>query len=334
MTAPAAIVCPTCGATVPECRVEAREMMFGTRAPFTYRECGACGSLWLADPPDDLGAYYPAAYYTADHATHADPGGRLRRALVRTAYGEQVLGRRNRLAGLARRLVEEPAELEAMRPLIRRYGIRSFSDRILDVGCGRDPARLCALRRMGFRHLEGIDPFVPGDTVHHGIPVRKAEIEAAAGPYDVVMFHHSLEHVRDPLGTLRAARRALADDGRILVRTPLAGSLLWQRYRADWWELDAPRHLVVLSVDGIRALAARAGLKVVASFFDSSEREFIGSEQIRHDVAEYEAGSWFADRGASGFTDEQIAAFHDEAVLANASGTAGRGGFVLRAATG
>jgi SAM-dependent methyltransferase len=332
MTSPAAAGCPTCGASAPERLVKAREMMFGTRASFTYGECGACGSLRLVDPPADLGPYYPPGYYTEAHTPHPAPGSPIHRALLREAFSHEVFGRSGRFARPARHIVQPPDELRTLRPLVRRYGIRSFSDRILDVGCGWDPARLCALRRIGFRHLEGIDPFVPADTIHHGIPIRRLEIEAVAGPYDVIMFHHSLEHVRDPLGTLAGARRALAPDGRILVRTPLAGSLLWQRYGADWWELDAPRHLVVLSVDGLRALAARAGLEVAASFFDSSEREFIGSEQIRRDIAEYEPGSWFLNPAASPITGEQVAAFHDEAVRANAAGTAGRGGFVLRAA--
>jgi SAM-dependent methyltransferase len=307
-------------------------MMFGTREAFRYFECTVCASLWLSDSPADLGPYYPSRYYTLVHDSHPRPGFALQRALARAVVQPEVFGRGVRAASLARHLVEPPEELRALQPLIRRYGIRGFSDRILDVGCGWDPARLCALRRLGFRHLSGIDPFVPGDLVHHGIPVRRLEIGAVRGPFDVIMFHHSLEHVRDPEATLGAARRALAADGRILVRMPIAGSLLWQRYGADWWELDAPRHQVVLSIDGLKVLATRAGLEVVAMFFDSSEREFIGSDQIRRDVAEYESGSWFVDPAASPYTEEQVAGFHAEALAANAAGTAGRGGFVLRAA--
>jgi hypothetical protein len=32
---------------------QAREMMFGLREQFTYRECATCGSLRLLDPPTD-----------------------------------------------------------------------------------------------------------------------------------------------------------------------------------------------------------------------------------------------------------------------------------------
>jgi len=29
--------------------------MFGLRTPFHYAQCATCGSLWLTDPPSDLG---------------------------------------------------------------------------------------------------------------------------------------------------------------------------------------------------------------------------------------------------------------------------------------
>ena len=309
-------------------------MMFGSREAFTYRECRACGSLWLQDVPDDLGPHYPPAYYGGDIERHQPPGSAITRALVRTRVAPEVFTGRGslsyRAAGVARHLVAEPEVLAAFRPLIRRYGIGSFSDRILDVGCGWTPARLCALRCLGFRHLRGIDPYVPAALVHHGIPVYRQDVAHVDGTFDVIMFHHSLEHVRDPLADLAAAMRVLRPGGRILVRTPIAGSALWERYRADWWELDAPRHLVLFSMAGLEAAAARLGLRVAATFFDSSERELIGSEQIRRDLGQFEPGSWFLDPSSSPFSAEDVASFHEEALRLNASGRAGRGGFVLR----
>ncbi len=324
--------CPACRSTGDHTAHEAREMMFGTREAFTYLECSACGTLWLRNPPPDLGPYYPAEYYAGEVEEHDPPGSWLRRALTRAAVRPILFARGERLGRLAGHLVAEPAELQPLRPLIPRYGIRSFSDRILDVGCGWTPARLCALRRLGFRHLLGVDPFVPRDLVHHGIVVQRRELEDVVDRFHVVMFHHSLEHVRDPRATLAAASRRLLPGGRILVRTPIAGSALWDRYGVDWWELDPPRHLVVLSIAGLRAAAASVGLEIAATFFDSSEREIIGSEQIRRDVGEFEPGSWFVDPARSAYSPVDVDRFAAEARGLNAEGRAGRGGFVLRAA--
>ncbi len=306
-------------------------MMFGTRERFAYRECAACGTLWLSEPPRDLAPWYPAAYYGGALERHQAPGSWLRRILVRAAVRPALFHRGVRLERVAHWFVADPEELRIMQPFVPRFGIRSFSDRILDVGCGWTPARLCALRRLGFSNLLGVDPFIPRDLVHHGIPVQRRELTAVEGRFDVIMFHHSLEHVRDPLATLAAAAAALRPGGRILVRTPIAGSALWDRYRSDWWELDAPRHLVVFSIAGLAAAAARVGLEIAATFYDSSEREIIGSEQIRRDLAEFEPGSWFVDPDRSAYAPADVARFADEAHALNAEGRAGRGGFLLRA---
>ena len=39
-------------------------VMFGSRDPFTYTECGHCGCLWLVDVPADMAKYYPTEYYS------------------------------------------------------------------------------------------------------------------------------------------------------------------------------------------------------------------------------------------------------------------------------
>ncbi|MEA2745284.1 MAG: hypothetical protein QOG25_3655, partial [Acetobacteraceae bacterium] len=44
--------------------VEVREMMFGLREWFRYRECRACGCLQIARYLDNLKKYYPNNYYS------------------------------------------------------------------------------------------------------------------------------------------------------------------------------------------------------------------------------------------------------------------------------
>ncbi len=322
--------CPACGSSALPGEIPAREMMIGTREPFAYRECGACATLWLADPPADLGPFYPSTYYARVAAVHPAPGHAIRRMLTMARLRPVLFRRGGRIGSLAGRLVGDPPDLPMVRPLLPRFGIRSFSDRILDVGCGRVPARLCSLRQVGFRSLLGVDPFVERDLVHHGIRVLKRELEDVDGSFDVIMFHHSLEHVRDPLATLRAAIARLRPRGRILVRTPIAGSWFWERYGADWWELDPPRHLVILSHQGVHALADRLGLQVAQAFHDSSAAEIIGSEQIARDLATFEPGSWFVDPAASAYGPDHLERMAVDVARLNREGRAGRGGYLLR----
>ena len=60
--------CPICGVEdIPRIH-HAREMMFGTRERFDYRECPACGTLQIAAVPADLERHYPSGYYTGGAA--------------------------------------------------------------------------------------------------------------------------------------------------------------------------------------------------------------------------------------------------------------------------
>jgi hypothetical protein len=51
-------VCRICGNERDNRLHRAREMFMGTRDPFTYVECAACGTLQISEAPD-LRPYYP-----------------------------------------------------------------------------------------------------------------------------------------------------------------------------------------------------------------------------------------------------------------------------------
>lgn len=123
---------------------------------------------------------------------------------------------------------------------------RARSDsRIIDVGYG-DGTLLTALSAAGYRDLTGIDPFVePGHVRAAGVAAHRRTIDHEQGTYDIVMLHHSLEHMVDPADALRHVRRILHPDGWAIVRMPVAGSYGWRTYGEHWLGLVPPRHLVI-----------------------------------------------------------------------------------------
>jgi SAM-dependent methyltransferase len=305
-------------------------MMFGSREGFDYGRCSACGSLSIAAIPDVLERFYPPAYYSFGerNPVEQDPG--WRRWAIGVLVEASLFGRRPFAESLARRLATVPPQLEGLRGLIEAASLTSLSDPVLDVGSGAKPVRLATLRKLGFRRLLGIEPFTDADTTYQGVPVQKRFLPEVDGRFRLIMFHHSLEHVPDPAATLRAARDLLDPAGRCVVRTPIMGSELWRRYGADWVELDAPRHLVLFSRDGLERMAAAAGLELTGIAFDSGDWEFIASEQYRRDVAMFEPGSFFVDPQASGFGPQELAGFKAEARRLNKEGLAGRAAFWFR----
>jgi SAM-dependent methyltransferase len=325
--------CPACGTDARWDALQIREMMFGSREQFDYGRCRNCGSLAISRIPDDLSRFYPPDYY-ANTAREAVPQESwIRRAAVQALVARQFFGRRRLFAAIARRAgIRPPRQLSEVRDLIVRGHLSSFDDSILDVGSGATPIRLAVLRRLGFQRLLGVDPFVEGDLDFYGVPVRKGHLEDIEGTFQLITFHHSLEHISDPLGTLLAARERLADGGRCLVRTPVADGVMWRTYGTDWVELDAPRHLVVFSRRGLEELARRAGFEVVEMTWESGDWELIASEQYQRDIAMFEPSSWFAEPGSATMVPKTATGYKDAARRMNAQGDAGRAAFWLRRA--
>jgi SAM-dependent methyltransferase len=208
---PETATCPICSTTGIHWRVALREMMFGTREQFDYLLCDACGTIRIAEVPADLGRHYPARYHYERLAEDMLPGPDVQRWLVGVGVRPDFTGSGRWAARIARRIVPSPAGYRRWRASFVRWGVRSFDGGVLDVGCGPIPNRLVALRALGFSRLLGIDPFIERDAIVEGVPVRKIGIERVHSRFDLIWFHHSLEHVPDPPAALRAA---FADDAR------------------------------------------------------------------------------------------------------------------------
>ena len=238
--------CKICGNSKGNRLHRVPELMFRTDESFDYLECGGCGSLHIVSIPADLARHYPAHYYA--FAVTPKP-------VSLTAWLKSVRARHRfhptLLGALLQRSFgpeEQPEWIGAVESLLEGP--------VLDVGCGQG-TMLHALERLGFRNVTGVDPHAP-DARHPR--VKRCGVEDIEGEFSLVMFHHSLEHIPDVFGTLRAARGLLAADGRMIVRIPVAGGFAWRTYGIHWVALDAPRHLWLFSPPAFRHVAASAGL--------------------------------------------------------------------------
>jgi SAM-dependent methyltransferase len=249
--------CTACGSS--ESREQKfREMMFGTREEFVYHECLECGCLQIAAVPENLGKYYPDNYYSF--------------ALRAAAWKTWLYRARFAAPRWTRWLGGSSASLAAVIAAKPKRGAR-----ILDVGSGG--GRLVGiLRSVGF-DAHGIDPFLAADTEF----VRRASLEDVEGGWDLIMFHHSLEHMADQAEVLRTARGKLGAGGRCIVRVPIA-NWAWREYGRDWAQLDAPRHLVIHTAKSFALTAEAAGLRIDETIYDSDKFQFYASEMYRRDI--------------------------------------------------
>jgi SAM-dependent methyltransferase len=269
--------CRICGTAGPHAAYTAREMMFGLRDPFEYFECNFCGCLQIKDFPRDISPYYPKNYYTHTVSPEEHFANPIRSTLLKARARYDLYGR-----GIVGRLVSKKRPEQTARCL--RAINPSLESSILDVGCGNG-IRLYLLREIGFQNLLGVDPFIPGDhTYKNGLRIEKKSLNDVSGRWDIIMFHHSFEHIDCPLETLRQVRLLLKPSGRCIIRIPVASSYAWRHYRTDWVQLDAPRHYFLHSRTSVEHLARAADFRVTSVLYDSTEFQFLGSELYRRDI--------------------------------------------------
>jgi len=277
--------CQICGNVAGNRTHIAREMMFGLRDPFSYLECAQCGCVQLLEIPADMTRYYPPNYYS--YRRH----GRVMTAL-RHRWSAYALGRRSLVGGLLTRFVMVNRAMMA----VARLGV-SPQARILDVGCGSGHL-LLDLKHLGYPHVTGVDPFIERDLVYEGGPtVYKRQLAEMEGPFDLIMFHHSFEHMDKPGEVFRQVARLLAPAGRVILRLPVASSAAWRRYGVHWVHLDAPRHFFLHTRQSIERLARAAGLGLTGVVQEADEGTFWASEAYARDIPLYDprfptAGLW------------------------------------------
>lgn len=237
-----------------------RDRWHGIDGSFAVVRCRACG-LASTEPRLDgaaIARYYPADYYTNTDAP--DP--------------PVPSGVNRRIGELRQRL------LERFGPFRDLYAAAPGT--LLDVGCGKGEFAAEMIGR-GWS-VAGIEPSEAAARTAHarGVEMHVGTLAGApfdAESFDAVTFNHSLEHVPDPLGDLRAAAALLTPGGLVAVSVPNFGG--WERriFGSRWFQLDLPRHLNHFDARSLGALARRAGLDVTRSWSTSSLLSLPGSIQ-------------------------------------------------------
>jgi 2-polyprenyl-3-methyl-5-hydroxy-6-metoxy-1,4-benzoquinol methylase len=310
--------CRICGNNEKNISYNVTEMMFGTKEVFPYFQCARCKCLQIAEIPDDMHRFYPKEYYSLSLKNKTLDGYRnsikkywkIRRAYY-TIYPKGLFG----------------AIMRYSLPQNRFYAFSRIAltndSRILDVGCGTGWL-LHDLKTIGFSNVLGIDPHINEPIEYsNGLKILNKSIHEMDGFWDLIMYHHSFEHISDPLEQLQKVQSLLHTGGICLIRIPTVSSYAWERYKTAWVQLDAPRHLFLYAIESINTMANKIGFQLKEVVYDSTELQFIGSELYVRNIP------LIPDRSREVFSRKQRKAWRHESAKLNASKYGDQAAFYL-----
>ncbi len=222
--------------------INAKELFIGTREVFPYLYCNHCGSLSIKESPPNLQELY-SKYPAFDFS-------QIETRSWRQVLRRYIIFKKNFLARLFLNFFNSWEDL-AFKSLHGLNLNRSMS--ILDVGCGNG-ILIKTLKYFGFHNLTGIDPHLRQLSEESGFRLLKTNIEYLNEQFDVVMCHHSFEHVEDVYATAKYLDALTKPGGLLIIRIPNIESYSFRKYRESWHGIHAPFHYVLPSFEGMKKI--------------------------------------------------------------------------------
>jgi SAM-dependent methyltransferase len=159
-------------------------------------------------------------------------------------------------------LAHEKLHWRNARPILRRLEQATEGRRLVDVGCAHG-FLLAAARERGWTG-SGVD--ISGDAVRYareklGLDVVHGDLASAGfgeGTFDAAAMVGTIEHMPDPLATLRSAARLLKPGGYLVITTLDIEGVFRQ------WEWKPPEHIFYFSFRTLSLVLDAAGFQVLS----------------------------------------------------------------------
>lgn len=232
--------CPACG-------MASTRFLFMSHDGYPYNECLDCGCWYV---PRRIDASLYARFYEAcDEARLlADSG------FTRRSSDENLAGDLERIGSY----------LDMLVPLLP---VSKHKQRYLDIGAGTGTSLLAAqARSLDAVGLETA-PRAFECAARRGVRMLDAARGFPAGPFELISLWETLEHLDDPLQTLRASASILAPHGMLAVTLPNLDSPPARIMRGDCSFLgggsDGPGHINLFGSQQLERLFTRAGLSLL-----------------------------------------------------------------------
>jgi SAM-dependent methyltransferase len=253
---------------------------------FRLVKCNNCGLQYVNPRPikQQIGYYYSEDYYA--HIPRKD-----KKTKNKNLFLKKWMDSKNNIRNLIRinfynyphTTGEDKKSLHSYKKILlwffyltyrSRLDVIPFSGkgRILDIGCGNG-RYLSTLKKLGWQTY-GIEQNPKAtkyarDELHLNVITGDLlNFEYQDKFFDVITMWHSLEHLHEPVLTLKEVKRILKDDGLLVIAVPNIDSFDAKVFKEYWYQLELPIHLIAFTPDSITKMLDTAEFKIKKIYYD------------------------------------------------------------------
>lgn len=233
--------CPACGSAQ-------SRLLFESYDLHPYHECDDCGCWFVPKFVD-----WPVFDRLFERSPEA------------AALASRMMNARDAEAGREADMARIGGCLDELLPMLQPLANGPLA--YLDIGCGTGHSLRAGLAR-GLR-VQGVEVDTTALALARadGLPVVTPDETMPSGPYHLLTFWETLEHIAEPLPALERYLPLLAEDGLVAITVPNLNALATRAMREScpWIHggYNTPGHVNMFHVRSIERLLARAGLTML-----------------------------------------------------------------------
>ncbi|MCI5137043.1 MAG: class I SAM-dependent methyltransferase [Candidatus Electrothrix sp. AR1] len=237
-----------------------QDLLHNFLGAFTVVKCCSCG-LMRTNPrptPDSIGFYYPDDY-----------GPYIGTQIRQKAATPSKSGIKKLLKLFKHIFKFNTSHLPPLKP-----------GRLLEIGCASG-SFLHQMANQGWQ-VQGIEfsEKAARAAAQQGYSVYTGSLESAPPPnesFDLIVGWMVLEHLHDPIGSLKKLREWANQDAWLVFSVPNAGSLEFSLFKNKWYALQLPTHLYHFTPATIEKVLSAGGWKIEKIFHQRNLNNLIAS---------------------------------------------------------
>jgi len=264
---------------------------------FEYYVCKNCGNIQIKEIPENLSDYYSDNYYSLQENYINDKQfSKIKKFLLkhRELYFFKI--KKDILGFLVN--VIKPNKLNQIENLSIKFLFDNMNKGIvLDVGSGNNWLWQY-FHKLGWTNIIGIDPFIDNDIFINGKKViYKSTFDEFiknnnCNNIQAIMFNHSLEHIANPIETIKLAHSILPSNGKCFIGLPINNGLAKKIWGYTSISFDVPIHLWIPSLYSLFFLKEKSNFYVKEFYSDYNIDIFLMSYVINKNILFSNNGSF------------------------------------------